>query len=245
METQIDEIADRIFRLSTYIPEIAPPAGFTFNQFVVDADEPLLFHCGPHSMFPLISEAFGKIMPINRLRWITFGHVESDECGAMNDWLAAAPDATVAFNALGCELSVTDMAVRPPRAIADGEVLDLGSRRVRFITTPHVPHNWEAQVVFEEVTGTLLCGDLLGHVDGRAATTDADIVDAALTTEGMFGSMSMGPLTVPTIRRLADLQPNVLGLMHGSSIVGGDTGGQLRRLADAIEQQLAAAVSTT
>ena len=244
METQVNEIADRIYRLSTYIPDIAPPAGFTFNQFVIDADEPLLFHCGPHGMFPLVSEAFKQIMPIERLRWITFGHIESDESGAMNDWLAAAPASTVAFNALGCELSVADMAVRPPRVMADGEVLDLGGRRVRFINTPHVPHNWEAQVVFEEVTSTLMCGDLLGHVDGRNATTSSDIVDSALKTEEMFGSMSMGPLTVPTIRRLADLQPSVLGLMHGSSLVGGDPAGQLRRLADALEAQLVAAAIT-
>ena len=244
METQIDEIAERIYRLSTYIPEVAPPSGFTFNQFVIDADEPLLFHCGPHHMFPMISEAFGRIMPIERLRWITFGHVESDECGAMNDWLEAAPEATVAFNALGCELSVTDMAVRPPRAMADGEVLDLGSRRVRFIATPHVPHNWEAQVLFEEVTNTLLCGDLLGHVDGRVPTTNADIVVAALKTEEMFGAMSMGPLTVPTIRRLADLQPSVLGLMHGSSLVGGDPAGQLRRFGDALQAQILATVTS-
>lgn len=244
METQINEIADGIYRLSTYVPEIAPPAGFTFNQFVIDADEPLLFHCGPHSMFPLISEGFGRIMPIERLRWITFGHIESDESGAMNDWLAAAPDAIVAFNTLGCELSVTDMAIRPPRAMADGEVLDLGSRRVRFICTPHVPHNWESQVLFEEVTNTLLCGDLLTHVDGRVATTNADIVEAALKTEDMFGSMSMGPLTVPTIRRLADLQPSVLALMHGSSLVGGDPAGQLRRLGDALQAQILAAVTS-
>ncbi len=245
METQIDEIADGIYRLSTYVPEIAPPAGFTFNQFVIDADEPLLFHCGPHGMFPIISEAFKRIMPIERLRWITFGHVESDESGALNDWLAAAPTSTVAFNTLGCELSVADMAIRPPRAMADGEVLDLGGRRVRFICTPHVPHNWEAQVVLEEVTSTLLCGDVLAHLDGRAATTSADIVDAALVAEGMFSSMSMGPLTVPTIRRLADLQPRVLGLMHGSSVVGGDPAGQLRRLADALESQLVVTVTTS
>lgn len=242
MDTQIDQIADRIYRLSTYVAEVAPPAGFTFNQFVIDADEPMLFHCGPQQMFPLVSAAFARIMPVERLRWITFGHVESDESGAMNDWLAAAPEATVAFNELGCQLSVADMAIRPPRAMGDGEVLDLGGRRVRFISTPHVPHNWEAQVVYEEVTGTLLCGDLLGHV-GRVATTSDDIVDAALETEEMFGSMSMGPRTAPTIRRLADLQPNVLGLMHGSSLVGGDPAGQLRRLADALEAQLVAAVT--
>lgn len=244
MDTQIDEIADGIYRLSTYVPEVAPPAGFTFNQFVIDADDPLLFHCGPRQMFPLISEAFARIMPIKRLRWITFGHIESDESGAMNDWLEEAPEATVAFNGLGCLLSVTDMAIRPPRAMADGEVLDLGSRRVRFICTPHVPHNWEAQVVFEEVTDTLLCGDLLTHVDGRVATTSADVVDVALATEAMFGSMSMSPLTAPTIRRLADLQPKVLGLMHGSSVVGGDQAGQLRRLAGAFEAQLVTASTT-
>src|SRR5512135_1269345 len=138
--TRTDEIADRVYRVSTYVPE----ADFMFNQFVVDADEPLLFHTGPRGLFPAVSAAVARIVPLERLRWITFGHVESDECGAMNAWLAAAPQAQVAHSQIGCMVSVNDLADRPPRALAHGEVLDLGGRRVRHVYTPHVPHGWDA-----------------------------------------------------------------------------------------------------
>ncbi|HEY4946690.1 MAG TPA: MBL fold metallo-hydrolase, partial [Acidimicrobiales bacterium] len=131
MSTTVDEIADGIYRLSTWVPDIAPPAGFTFNQFLIAADEPLLFHTGPRAMFPLVSEAVGTILPIERVRWITFGHVESDECGSMNQWLAAAPRAEVAHGMTGCMVSLNDLADRPPRPLADGEILDLGDKRVR------------------------------------------------------------------------------------------------------------------
>src|ERR1041385_2156397 len=144
MQTTIDEIADGIYRLSTFVAEIAPPAGFVFNQFLIDADQPLLFHCGHRGIFPSISAAAAKVMPVDHLRWITFGHVEADECGAMNNWLAAAPEAKVALGMTACMVSLTDLADRPPRALADGEVLDLGGKRVRYIDTPHVPHGWEA-----------------------------------------------------------------------------------------------------
>ncbi|MCR5875028.1 hypothetical protein LRS10_13065 [Phenylobacterium sp. J426] len=118
---------------------MAPPAGFTFNQFLIAGDEPLLFHCGQRAMFPLVSDAFAKILPLEQLRWISFGHVEADECGAMNLWLEAAPQAQVVYSELGCQVSVSDLAVRPPRALAQDEVLDLGGKRVRIIATPHVP----------------------------------------------------------------------------------------------------------
>src|ERR1700674_1030858 len=121
MDTKVDEIADGIYRLSTWVGEIAPPAGFTFNQFLIDADEPLLFHTGPRAMFPLVSEAVARVLPVDRLRWITFGHVEADECGSMNEWLAAAPGAEVAHGALGCLVSLNDLADRSPRPLADGE----------------------------------------------------------------------------------------------------------------------------
>src|SRR5579872_6798653 len=140
VDTKVDEIADGIYRLSTWVSDIAPPAGFTFNQFLVQAEEPLLFHTGPRAMFPLVSEAVGGILPVEQLRWITFGHVEADECGSMNQWLAAAPEAQVAHGAIGCLVSLNDLADRPPRVLADGEVLDLGAKRVRWIDTPHVPH---------------------------------------------------------------------------------------------------------
>ncbi|PPD08478.1 MAG: MBL fold metallo-hydrolase, partial [Methylocystis sp.] len=123
METKVDEIAERIYRFSTFAPEIAAPAGFTFNQFLIDADEPLLFHCGPRALFARVSKALAAIMPIERLRWISFGHVEADECGSMNLWLAAAPQAQVVHGQTACMVSLNDLADRPPRALADGEIL--------------------------------------------------------------------------------------------------------------------------
>ena len=216
MTTSTHEIAERIYRISTFVPEVTPD-GFTFNQFLVDADQPLLFHTGPRGMFPLVSDAIARIVPLAKLRWIAFGHVEADECGSMNEFLAAAPHAEVAHGALGCMVSLDDLCDRPPRKLADGEVIDLGGHRVRHIDTPHVPHNWEARVLYEETTATLFCGDLLTHVGNGPALTDADIVGPALAAEDMFGATALAPSTAPTIRRLAALEPRTLALMHGSS----------------------------
>ena len=149
MNTEIDEIAEGVFRFSTYVPEVAAPLGFTFNQFLIRADEPLLFHCGPRAMFPMVSEAFARILPVESLRWIGFGHVESDECGSMNTWLAAAPKARIIQGRTACLVSLNDLADRPPRALDDGETIDLGGRRVRYIDTPHVPHAWESGLIYE------------------------------------------------------------------------------------------------
>jgi flavorubredoxin len=242
METRCDEIADGIYRLSTYVPEVAPPAGFTFNQFLIRADQPLLFHTGPRGMFPLVSAAVAKLMPLDALRWISFGHVESDECGAMNQWLAVAPNAQVLFNPLGCMVSLNDLADRPPVPLPDGETLDLGGKRVRLIATPHVPHGWEAQVLFEETTGTLFCGDLFSHVGDSAALTRCDLVAPAMDAEDLFGATALGPATAPTIRKLADLAPARLAVMHGASFEG-DAAGALRALADRYEERLRVAVA--
>jgi flavorubredoxin len=221
METTVHEIAEGVYRLSTALPDM-PPAGFTMNQFLVLGDEPLLFHCGPRGLFPLVSAAAARIIALDQLRWITFGHVEADECGAMNDWLAAAPHAQVAHGALGCSVSINDMADRPPRALADGEVLDIGGHRLRQIPTPHVPHNWEAQLLFDETTSTLFCGDLFTQVGcGPALVHDADLITPALSTEDIFLATSVGPLTVSTISGLAELAPRTLALMHGPSATGG------------------------
>ena len=229
--TTIDEIADGIYRLSTYVPEIAPPAGFTFNQFLIKAEQPLLFHAGQRFLFPMLSEAVAKIVPVESLRWITFGHVESDESGAMNMWLAAAPQAEVAHGALGCMVSLNDLCDRPPRPLADGEVIDLGGKRVRHIDTPHVPHAWEARVLFEETTGTLLCGDLFTHLGNGAAVTNDDIVGPAVEAEAIFHATGLAPHTPDVIRGLADLSPSTLALMHGSSYQG-DGAAALSALAD-------------
>jgi flavorubredoxin len=240
METRVDEIADDIYRLSTLVTEAAP-GGFSFNQFVVRADEPLLFHCGPRQMFPLVSEAASRIVPLESFRWITFGHVESDELGSMNDWLAVAPNAEVAHGAIGCLVSLNDMADRPPRQLEDGEVIDLGGKRVRHIDTPHVPHNWEARVLYEETTNTLLAGDLGSQAGDGPAVTDGDIVGPALETEDLFLASSLTPALAPTMRKLAELQPTTLAIMHGPSYAG-DGGGTLRALADSYEARVAAAV---
>jgi flavorubredoxin len=239
MTTAVDEIADGIYRLSTFVPEIGP-TGFTFNQFLIDDEQPLLFHTGPRGMFPLVAEAVGTVTPLDRLRWITFGHVESDECGSMNELLAAAPSAEVAHGAMGCLVSLNDLADRPPVPLADGDVIELGRHRVRHIDTPHVPHGWEARVLYEETTGTLLCGDLFTHLGNGPAVTSDDIVDAAGTAEDIFGATCLTPSTGPTIRRLAELAPTTLALMHGSSF-SGDCAGALTALAEVYDQRHEAA----
>ena len=190
----VDEIADGIYRISTWIPDVTP-IGFTFNQFLVAADEPLLFHAGLRGLFPLVAEAVATVLPVESLRWISFGHVEADECGAMNMWLAAAPDSTVAFGALGCDISLNDLCDRAPRSLAEGEVLDIGGKRLRQISTPHVPHGWEAQVLFEETTGTLFCGDLFSPCRRRARPHVGDVVEPALVAEQMFHGTALAPHT--------------------------------------------------
>jgi len=240
METRTTEIAPGIHRLSTHLTEIAPPAGFTFNQFLIVADEPLLFHCGPRSLFPLVSAAIARIIPLDRLRWISFGHIEADECGAMNLWLAAAPDAQIVYSPLGCNISVNDLADRPPRALGEDETIDLGGKTVRLIATPHVPHGWEAQVLYEETTNTLFCGDLFTQIGDGDAVTGDDVIAAAVAAEDMFQATSLTPLTAPTLRRLAELEPSLLAVMHGSSYRG-DGAQALQRLADQYERRLSVA----
>ncbi|MBM4362809.1 MAG: MBL fold metallo-hydrolase [Deltaproteobacteria bacterium] len=237
MNTRTDEIADGIFRISTCVPDVAP-GGFTFNQFLVRADQPLLFHTGPRRMFPLVADAIARVLPLSTLRWIAFGHVEADECGSMNEFLAAAPHAEVAHGAVGCMVSLDDLCVRPPRKLLDGEVIDLGGKRVRHIDTPHVPHGWEGRVLFEETTSTLFCGDLFTHAGDGPAVTGDDIVGPALAAEDMFRATALTTTTAPTIRGLAALEPRTLALMHGSSTRTG-CADALHRLADAYAARVA------
>jgi flavorubredoxin len=244
MATTVNEIADGIFRLSTFVPEVAPPAGFTFNQFLVVGDEPLLFHTGPRRMFPLVREAVAKVIEPAKLRWITFGHVEADECGAMNEWLAIAPRAEVAHGAIGCSVQLMDLSDRPPRQLANGEVIDLGGgRRVRYLDTPHTPHGWDAGLVFEESTGTLLCGDLFTQVGNGAALTANDIVGPAIQAEDMFRFSALSPGMGSTIRRLAGLAPRTLALMHGPSF-NGDAAAALRALGDDYDRRMRASAAS-
>lgn len=236
MAARVDEIAAGIFRISIFVPEIAPPAGFSFNSFLILGDEPLLFHAGQRRMFADFSAAVASLMPVERLRWISFGHIEADECGAMNLWLQAAPSAEVVHGRTACDISLNDLADRPPRPVADGELIISGHRRVRYIDTPHVPHAWESGVIFEEATRTLFCGDLFTQL-GPGPTTRDDIVPAAIAAEDAFRSTSVGMATAPTIRRLAELEPATLALMHGPTFFG-DGADALHRLADFFEAQV-------
>ena len=232
MQTRINEIADGIYRLSTFVPEVAAPAGFTFNQFLVLGDEPLLFHTGPRKMFPLVREAVCRLIQVEQLRWITFGHVEADECGSMNEWLGAAPWAEVAHGMTGCMVQLNDLANRAPRGLAHGERIELGrGQTIRYLDTPHTPHGWDAGVIYEEASGTLLCGDLFTQVGDGPALTEGDIVGPAIAAEDMFGYSCLNPAMGTTIRELAKLAPRTLALMHGPSF-SGNGAAALRALAD-------------
>ncbi|MGE0154530.1 MAG: MBL fold metallo-hydrolase [Reyranellaceae bacterium] len=214
METRIDEVADGIFRLSTFVPR--GDSGIPFNQFLILAEQPMLFHCGQRFLFDGMVQAMRKVMDPARLRWIGFSHGEADESGSMNEWLALAPQATVAHSRLGCSLAVSDHAIRAPRIVADGETLDLGGKRVRLIETPHVPHNWEACLLFEETTGTLFTSDLLtafGPCD--VESEGGDVLTPAIATEEAAGFTALTPKTAPAIGKLAGLKPRHLALMHG------------------------------
>ena len=234
MATTVTEISDGIYRLSTLTDAV--PGGFTFNQFLVTGNQSVLFHTGPRGLFGSVCSALKTIVPIESLRWVTFGHWEADESGALNDWLGAAPQAELAVGTLGTMLSGTDQAIRPPRSLADGDVLDLGTKRVRWIDTPHVPHGWDAGLIFEETTGTLFCGDLFTQT-GDVAITRGDIVGPAAALEDMMSATALTPRTAPTIRRLADLRPSTLALMHGPSF-SGDGAAALLALADDYQGRL-------
>jgi flavorubredoxin len=230
MDTTVDEIGTELYRLSTYVPEITAN-GFTFNQFLLTGDEPFLFHTGMRALFPSVSEAINRVIPVEKLRWISFGHIEADECGAMNLLLQSAPTAHVIAGPLAVMLSVNDLCDRPPVVVPETGVHDIGGHRLRFIATPHVPHNWEAGVWFDETTSTLLAGDLFTHVGACPALTESDIVGPALEAEELFHATGLTTTLRPTLEQLAELNPTTLALMHGSSFTGDGTA-QLRALAD-------------
>jgi flavorubredoxin len=236
METRITEVADGVHQLTTHIAEI----DFGFNQYLITGDEPMLFHTGMRGLFPLVSDAVSRVVPIESLRWVSFGHVEADECGAMNEFLAAAPQATVAQGMTGCMVSVSDLADRAPRPLANGEVLDIGGHRMRWIDTPHVPHGWEAGIVFDETTGTLFCGDLFTRWGSYQASTDADILGPALELDARddYGSWALRPNSGALVREVAELDVTALAPMHGSSFAG-DCQLALRGLADALDSRIA------
>ena len=235
--TNVHEIASGIYRINTPI-QIPGGPGFNFNQYLLVDDEALLFHTGPRRLFPFVREAIAKVMPLERLAYIGLSHFEADECGAMNELLAVAPRAVPLCSRVAAMVSVNDVSDRPARAMADGETLALGRHTLRWIDTPHMPHGWECGLMMETSTGTLLCGDLFTHVGDEGPVTEQEIVDAAMAAEDMFGATSLSPQTGATLRRLAELEPTMLALMHGASYRG-DGAAALRSLADRYEARLA------
>jgi len=238
METRVDEIADRIYRVSTFVS----PVGFNFNQFLIDGDEPMLFHTGQRSLFPSVSEAVARIIDLKRLKWITFSHIESDECGALDQWLAAAPDATAAHGVIGCNTWLNDSAPRPPRPLKNNELLELGGKRVRHLDTPHVPHSWDAGLIFEETTRTLFSSDLLFQFGDTPPLASGDILAPAIVAEERFHATPITAEAPKVVRQLAALEPKTIAIMHGSSI-SGEVCPVLEGLADYYDRHLRDALS--
>lgn len=220
--TNVHEIASGIFRISTPIPPSVMPGGFTFNQFLVVDDEPLLFHTGPRRMFPLVHQAVEHVLgDVAKLRYVSFSHVESDECGSLNDWLAAAPRAEPLCGSVAAMVSVADLADRPPRALADGQEVSLGKRTIRWLDAPHLPHNWECGYLFESTTRTLLCGDLFTQAGAdHPALTDRDVLGPSEAMRKQMEYFAIEGNTRNILEKLARTEPTTLALMHGSSFRG-------------------------
>jgi flavorubredoxin len=232
--TNVHEIADGIYRINTPVEFPGGAGGFSFNQYLVVDDEPLLFHTGPRRMFPLVHEAVASVMPVARLRHVSFSHVEADECGSLNEWLAAAPQSTPLCGQVAAMVSIGDLADRPPRALADGEAISLGRHTVRWLDTPHLPHAWECGFLMEEHTGTLFCGDLFTQPGAEhPAVTDADILGPSEAFRGQMDYFSHTKNARELIEKLAVTGPRMLACMHGSAWQG-DGAQLLRALGDAL-----------
>lgn len=231
--TNINEIAAGIYRINT--PVSLPGAGqFNFNQYLVVDDDPLLFHTGPRRMFPLVRAAIAGVMPVERLRYIGLSHFEADECGAMNEFLAAAPHAVPLCGQVAAMVSVNDVADRPARALADGEILSLGKHQMRWFDTPHLPHAWECGLMMDSTTRTFFCGDLFTQGGpGGVPVTESDILAPSEAFRGQMDYYSHTPDTAGMLGRLAAERPTTLACMHGSAWRG-DGAKLLRALAEAV-----------
>jgi flavorubredoxin len=237
--TTVTEVAPDVLRIATYVPA----ADLEFAQFLIRDEEPLLFHTGLRALFPAVREAVGSVLDPSRIRWVSFSHFEADECGSLNEWLAVAPKAQAACSFVGAAVSVDDVALRPARPLADDEVLVTGKYRFRFVRTPHVPHCWEAGLLFEETHGTLLCSDLFTRIGECAPSTESDIIEASKRTlltyqQGPFANyLPYTPYTDDIFQRLASLKPKTLATMHGS-VFRGDGERALRDLARVMREVL-------
>ena len=220
--TNVHEIAAGIFRISTPVPPTQMPGGFTFNQILVVDEDPLLFHTGPRRMFPLVREAVAHVLgDVKKLRYVGFSHVEADECGSINEWLAVAPRAEAVCSTIAAMVSMNDLADRPPRPLADGEELSLGQKRMRWLDAPHLPHNWECGYMFESTTKTLLCGDLFTHGGHEVVPlTESEVLSPSEAMRRAMGGVAIEAHTRALIDKLASTEPTTLALMHGSSYRG-------------------------
>ncbi len=231
--TNIQEIADGIYRINT--PLSVVPGGFSFNQYLIVDEEPLLFHTGLRRLFPVVREAIARVMPVERVRHLAFSHFESDECGALNEFLAAAPNAVPVCSRVAAMVSVEDFADRAPRPLADGEILELGRHRLRWFDMPHLPHGWETGYLFDETTRTMLCGDLFTQGGtGDAAVTESDILGPSEAFRQALDYFSHSKHAGEMLERLAATNPETLAVMHGSCWRG-DGAALLRALSRSLE----------
>jgi len=231
--TNVHEVADGIYRINTPFADL--PGGFSFNQYLIADEDPLLFHTGPRRMFPLVCEAVASVLPLERLRYLAFSHFEADECGALNELLAVAPRAVPVCSRVAALVSVNDVADRPARALADGEVMTLGRHALRWFDTPHLPHAWECGFMFDETTGTLLCGDLFTQPGiGQVPVTESDVLGPSEAFRVQMDYFSHTRNARTMLERLAAARPTTLACMHGSAWRG-DGASLLTALADALE----------
>lgn len=233
--TNIHEIADGIYRINT--PINLPVGAFNFNQYLIVDDKPMLFHSGPRGLFPLVKEAITSILPPETLQYIGFSHVEADECGALNTFLAIAPRAVPVCSKVAAMVSVNDMADRPAHALGDGETLDLGHHSLRWFDTPHLPHGWESGLMFDDTTRTLFCGDLFTQGgEGETPLVESDILGPSEVFRGAMDYYAHAPNTREMLERLALATPTTLACMHGSAWRG-EGAALLRALAISIEHR--------
>ena len=228
--TRIDAIAEDLYRISTAMPPDLAPGGFTFNQYLLVDGEPLLFHTGLRGLFDAVRGAIESVLPVRELRYLAFCHVEADECGALNEFLAAAPRAQALCGQVAAMTSVGDLADRPPRVLADGEALSLGRREVVWLDAPHVPHGWENGFLFERTGRTLFCGDLFTQGGNEHEPLADDVLDSSEAMRAGLDYFAHGANTGAVLERLASLEPETLACMHGSAYRG-DGAALLRQLA--------------
>jgi len=247
--TNITEIAEGIYRISTPVPEI--PGGFSFNQYLIVDDQPLLFHTGLRKLFPVVEEAIGRVMPVETLRYLAFSHFEADECGALNQFLAVAPNAVPLCSRVAAMVSVGDFADRPPRAMGDGERLSIGHREIVWVDAPHIPHGWETGYLFDATTRTLFAGDIFTQGGlGQDAMVESDLVEPSdafrlgfAAPLGLPDSWAHTFDSAPIIEKLASLGATTLANMHGSCWRGSSAtaASMIRELARRVSAPLAVA----